>query len=57
MPQFMDSSRSAITDVLKKELCKKDQIKSALVIHATYIKYKYKEIGDSTNIKNYNTSY
>ena len=57
MPQFMDSSRSAITNILKKEIHKKDQIKSALVIHATYIKYKYKGIGDSTDIKNYDTSY
>jgi len=51
MPQFMDSARSSITNILKKELYKKDQIKSALVIHATYIKYKYKGIGDSTDIK------
>ena len=57
MPQFMDSARSSITNILKKELYKKDQIKSALVIHATYIKYKYKGIGDSSEIKNYDTNY
>ncbi|KAF0559378.1 gastrula zinc finger protein xlcgf46.1 [Gigaspora margarita] len=53
----MGSSRSAITDILKKELRKKDQIKLALVINATYIKYEYKGIGDMADIKNYNTSY
>ena len=57
MPQFIDSARSSITNILKKELYKKDQIKSALIIHATYIKCKNKGIGNSTDIKNYDTSY
>ena len=57
MPQIIDLAWSSITNILKKELYKKDQIKSVLVIHTTYIKYKYKGIGDSTDIKNYDTSY
>ncbi|CAG8815438.1 3152_t:CDS:2, partial [Racocetra fulgida] len=47
LPQLM-----GITKVLKEELQKKDQIKSALVVSATYVKYKYKS-GDPSNIENH----
>ena len=55
--QLFALSREAITDILKMELQKKDQIKSALVVYAIYVKYTYKGGGDSTDLKNYKISY
>ena len=57
MPQLMASSREAITSVLQEELHKKDQIKSALVIYATYVKNTYKGKGDIVDPTNYETNY
>ena len=57
MPQLIASARKQITDVLKEELNRKDQIKSAIVIYATYMKYKYLGSGDITDIKNYEKTY
>ncbi|GBB90253.1 hypothetical protein RclHR1_17130005 [Rhizophagus clarus] len=42
MPQLIAEACGAISDVLKKELHKRDQIKLALVIYTTYISYTYK---------------
>ncbi|GES87874.1 hypothetical protein GLOIN_2v1481003 [Rhizophagus clarus] len=53
IPQLIGASREAITSVLQKELHRKDQIKTALVINATYVKYKYKEKGDLADKANY----
>ncbi|RIA87467.1 hypothetical protein C1645_827740 [Glomus cerebriforme] len=39
------ASREAITGILQEELCRKDQIKIALIINATYAKYKYNRKG------------
>src|SRR5437667_7098838 len=56
MPQLIASARNQITDVLKEELHRRDQIKSAIVIKATYVRYKYIR-GDVTNINNYEKTY
>src|SRR3954452_9979883 len=53
----MASARNAITRVLQEELHRKDQIKSALVVNATYAKYTYKGSGDITDSANYQISY
>ncbi|GES74630.1 hypothetical protein GLOIN_2v1480811 [Rhizophagus clarus] len=55
MPQLIEASREAITGVLQEELRRKDQIKTALVVNATYINYKYKGKGDPTDKANYET--
>ena len=57
MPQLIASARKQITDVLKEELRRKDQIKSAMVIYATYVRYKYVGYGDVTNKNNYEITY
>src|SRR5215216_1821153 len=57
MPQLIAEARGVITDVLKEELHKRDQIKSALVIYATYVSYTYKGTGDISNRANYTTKY
>ncbi|GBB97514.1 hypothetical protein RclHR1_00030071 [Rhizophagus clarus] len=57
MPQLMASAHNAITRVLQEELHKKDQIKTALVVHATYAKYTYKGSGDILDQENYKISY
>ncbi|GES86542.1 hypothetical protein GLOIN_2v1477922 [Rhizophagus clarus] len=57
MPQLIAEARGAITDVLKEELSKRDQIKSALVVHATYVSYTYKGTGDISNRANYIPKY
>ncbi|CAG8517147.1 22089_t:CDS:2 [Cetraspora pellucida] len=51
--QLFASAYKAITNILKEELHKKDQIKSALVAYATYIKYTYKGSGDTKKLKPY----
>ena len=56
MPQLIALARNQITDVLKEELHRRDQIKSAIVIKATYVRYKYTG-GDVTNINNYEKTY
>ncbi|GES99862.1 hypothetical protein GLOIN_2v1480811 [Rhizophagus clarus] len=55
MPQLIEASREAITGVLQEELRRKDQIKTALVVNATYVNYKYKGKGDLTDKANYET--
>src|SRR5215216_3900185 len=57
MPQLIAEARGAITDVLKEELHKRDQIKSALVINATYVSYTYKGTGDISDRANYIAKY
>src|SRR5271154_3295372 len=57
MSQLMGIACEAITDVLQEELHEKDQIKSVLVINATYVKYKYKGSGDPADSTNYEASY
>jgi len=57
MPQLMGAAREAITDVLQEELHRKDQIKSLLVVNATYVKYKYKGSGDLADPTNFEASY
>jgi len=57
MPQLMGAAREAITDVLQEELHRKDQIKSLLVVNATYVKYKYKGSGDPADPTNFEASY
>ncbi|GES91554.1 hypothetical protein GLOIN_2v1480811 [Rhizophagus clarus] len=57
MPQLIAEARGAITDVLKEELRKRDQIKSALVIYATYVSYTYKGEGDIEDRANYTAKY
>src|SRR5215216_2024765 len=57
MPQLIAEARGAITDVHKEELHKRDQIKSALVIHATYVSYTYKGTGDISDWANYTAKY
>jgi hypothetical protein len=57
MPQLVASARKQITDVLKEELRRKDQIKSAIVVFATYIKYKYLGSGDIADKRNYEITY
>lgn len=57
MPQLVASARKQITDVLKEELRRKDQIKSAIVVYATYVKYKYLESGDISDMRNYEKKY
>ena len=56
MLQLIASACKQITNVLKKELHRKDQIKSAIVINATYVRYKYIR-SDVTNINNYEKTY
>ncbi|CAG8773012.1 679_t:CDS:2, partial [Racocetra fulgida] len=56
MPQLMASTRKAITNILKEELYKKNQIKTSLVIESIYAKYKYKGEGDAMNKANYELS-
>ena len=57
MPHLIASARNAITDVLKEELHRRDQIKSALVINATYISYRYNGSGDPSDWANYTIKY
>src|SRR5271154_5082228 len=57
MPQLIGASYEAITGVLQEELRKKDQIKTALVINATYVKYKYNGKGDPADKANYEAKY
>src|SRR3954470_13869843 len=57
MPHLIASACNAITRVLQEELHRKDQIKSALVVNATYAKYTYKGSGDITDPVNYQVSY
>jgi hypothetical protein len=57
MPQLIAEAREAISDVLKEELHKRDQIKSALVINATYVSYTYKGTGDISDWANYIAKY
>ena len=56
-PQLVASARKQITDVLKEEFRRKDQIKSVMVIHTTYVRYKYVGSGDVTNKNNYEITY
>ena len=53
----MASTRKAITNILKEELYKKNQIKISLVIESTYIKYKYKGEGNPSDKANYKANY
>src|SRR5215475_11790926 len=57
MLHLIGSTHNAITDVLQEELHRKDQIKSALVVHATYVSYKYKGMGDISDPANYEANY
>ena len=57
MPHLIASARNAITNVLKEELHRRDQIKLALVVNATYISYKYNGSGDPSDLANYTTKY
>src|SRR6185312_12974639 len=43
MPQLIASAREQITNVLKAELRRKDQIKSALVVYCNYMKMEEKD--------------
>ena len=57
MLQLVASACKQITDVLKEELRRKNQIKSTMVIYATYVRYKYVGSGDVTNKNNYEITY
>src|SRR3954464_5536951 len=46
IPQLMAAARPQITEVLEREMDRKDQIKSAITVKVLYKKYKYKEKGD-----------
>ncbi|CAG8625073.1 9444_t:CDS:1, partial [Paraglomus occultum] len=56
MPQLMASAKDQITRVLKAELRKKDQIKSAIVVYCNYMR-KDKKDTDKLPITNYLQEY
>ena len=57
MLQLVTSARKQITDVLKEELHRKDQIKLTMVVYAIYIKYKYLRSDDIADKRNYEITY
>jgi hypothetical protein len=46
MPHLMASAREQITNVLKAELRRKDQVKSSIVVYCNYMKMEKKDKGD-----------
>ncbi|GBC19419.2 hypothetical protein GLOIN_2v1480811 [Rhizophagus irregularis DAOM 181602=DAOM 197198] len=57
IPQLIGVSNKTITGVLQEELCRKNQIKTVLVINAIYVKYKYNGKGNSADKAIYEAKY